>query len=138
MNVRFFRPAPDGERAKKILIVDDRESVAQSLSSFFRIKGMEVMTASGYQEAKSWVMSTDFDVVLADVRLEGPSNRSGLDLLSFIRWRRPLAKIVIITGFGSEEVEKEAYRRGAFLYLEKPVDLNVLSRHLADIGVLPA
>lgn len=121
---------------KKVLIVDDRDYMVKSMGHYIRIKGAEVTTVSRYQEAKAWIMSTSFDAVIADIQLDNPSARDdGLDLISFIKWRRPLTKVFVMTGFGSDEIKQEAIRRGAYVYLEKPVDLDFLCDCLTEIGV---
>ena len=122
---------------KKVLIVGVKDYVMKSVKNFLRKRGLEVVIASSFLEAKSWVMNADFDAVIADIQPNDPRNRDGLEFLSFVRWRRPLAKVFIISGYGSEEMKKNAYRLGAYCYLEKPIDFDLLRDRLADAGLIP-
>ena len=54
----------------------------------------------------------------------------GLELLSFIKDMHPKTEVIIMTAYGTEEIKEDAYRRGAYYYYEKPIDLS----HLVDKG----
>jgi DNA-binding NtrC family response regulator len=120
---------------KKILIVDDEEHILTLLSRALRNHAVEVITTAKIEEAEYAIKNTFFEVVIADIRLTGVLGREGLELLSYVRDKSPGTRVIIMTGYGSPEIEKEAYERGAFLYFDKPIDLKVLKQKLEDVGV---
>ncbi|MDD5223455.1 MAG: response regulator, partial [bacterium] len=120
---------------KKILIVDDEENILDLLHKALRNNGVEVVTASTIEQAEFAIQNTHFDVVLADIRLTGVCGRLGLELLPYVENKSPGTKVVVMTGYGSPEIEEEAYEKGAFYYFEKPIDLRILCQKLDEIGI---
>jgi DNA-binding NtrC family response regulator len=123
------------EEMKKILIVDDEENVLRNLSKALKSDGVEVITTTKIEEAEYAIKSTFFNVVIADIRLTGVLGREGLELLPYVIEKSPDTKVIIMTGYGSEEIEKEAYEKGAYYYFDKPIDLRILNEKLKEIGI---
>lgn len=121
-------------RLKKILIVDDEQSILLSLSYALRVEGVEVITCNEIEQAEEALEKTEFDLVIADIRMSGVSGIEGLELLSFIKGRYQ-TNVVIMTGYGTEEIEAEAYKRGALKYFKKPVDIPELLHLVASLGI---
>jgi len=122
------------KRLKKILIVDDEPSILLSLSYALKVDGVEVITCNEIEQAEEALENSRFDLVIADIRMSGISGIEGLELLSYIK-QRYTTEVIIMTGYGSDEVEAEAYRRGALCYFNKPIDMEELFHHLAAIGI---
>ncbi len=120
---------------KKILIVDDEESILKVLSKALRRNRVEVITTSTIEQAEFAIRNAHFDVVLADIRLTGVLGRVGLELLSYVEKKSPGTKVIIMTGYGTPEVEEEAYEKGAFRYFDKPIDLTVLMDLFSEMGI---
>lgn len=113
------------EELKKILIVDDEETLTFSLYQAF-IKApydCEVVTASSAEEALEKLEDGYFDLVITDIAMPGID---GLELLSIIKSRFPDTKVIIITAYGTDEREERAYKIGAEKYIEKPFDISEL------------
>ncbi|UCF63868.1 MAG: response regulator [bacterium] len=108
--------------SKRLLIVDDEESLTFSLYQVFINVPMEceVLTASNGDEALSKINQGEFDLVITDIAMPGIN---GLDLLSMIKAKHPNTKVIVITAYGSDENKDQAYKRGAENYIEKPFDL---------------
>jgi DNA-binding NtrC family response regulator len=120
---------------KKILIVDDEVNLLRILSKALKGNDVEVITSNRIEEAEYAIKNTFFNVVLADIRLTGVLGREGIELLGYIGEKSPQTKVIIMTGYGSPEIEKEAYEKGAFYYFEKPIDLAVLNTRLHGLGI---
>lgn len=120
---------------KKILIVDDEESILSTLSRALRKNGVEVITTTRIEEAEYAISNSFFDLLIADIRLTGVLGREGLELLQYVKTKSPETKVIIMTGYGSVEVEKEAYEKGAYFYFDKPLDLAVLKEKVAALGI---
>ncbi|UCD84337.1 MAG: response regulator [Deltaproteobacteria bacterium] len=121
---------------KKILIVDDEESVLLLLSKALKSDNVETITATKIEEAEYALNHTFFDLVIADIRLTGILGREGLELLEYIQEKSPGTKVIIMTAYGSKEIEKEAYDKGAYFYFDKPIDLRILNDHLKKLGIV--
>lgn len=111
---------------KKILIVDDEPSILMSLSHLLSSNDTVVVTCSRIEEAEEALDRYRFDLVIADIRLSGVYGIEGLELLSYIKEISPMTKVIIMTAYGSEEMRDAAYRRGAYFYYEKPIDMDDL------------
>jgi YesN/AraC family two-component response regulator len=110
---------------KKILIVDDEETLTFSLYQAF-IKApydCEVVTASSAEDALEKLEDGFFDLIITDIAMPG---MDGLELLSIIKSRTPETKVIIITAYGTDEREDRAYKIGADRYIEKPFDISEL------------
>jgi len=110
---------------KKILVVDDEESIIFIFKRFLLDNGYEVETAGNYEEALTKVGAYNFDLIYADIILGG---RSGIDLLKEIRKKDLNVSVVIITGCPSVETAAEVVRLGAFDYIPKPILKDALLR----------
>ncbi len=119
---------------KKIMIVDDEQSILLSLSYALKTEGVEVITCSEIEQAEAALNSTHFDMVIADIRMSGVNGIEGLELLSYIK-KHYDTKVIIMTGYGTDEIEADAYRRGAHYYFKKPVDIPELLKQVAQAGI---
>ncbi|WP_243371843.1 response regulator [Geotalea sp. SG265] len=119
---------------KKILIVDDEQSILKSLSYALKAEGVQVLTCDEIEQAEEALETARFDLVITDIRMSGVTGIEGLELLTYIRDRYH-TEVIVMTGFGTEEIEAEAFRRGALHYFRKPVDMCELLRKVAEIGI---
>jgi two-component system nitrogen regulation response regulator NtrX len=103
----------------RILVVDDEEGIRHVLKQVLEYEGHDVRTASGGGEALTIHESFDPDLTFLDVKM---ARMDGLEVLGRIRERAPEALVVMISGHGSIETAVEATRRGAYDFLEKPLD----------------
>jgi CheY-like chemotaxis protein len=104
---------------KKILIVEDETKVAfflqeslESADHSYRV----VSVASG-EDALNAMESASFDLVISDLRMPGIS---GLELLQHIRETNPATQTILITAYGSDQVEAETHHLQAYRYFTKP------------------
>jgi DNA-binding response OmpR family regulator len=100
-----------------ILVVDDEEGIRYFLERFLTREGYQVVTVSSGEAALAQLTSTEFDVVLLDLKMKGIG---GLEVLAELRQRWPATSVIILTAHGSLESAVEALRRGAHDYLFKP------------------
>ena len=110
----------------KILIVDDEESIRQTFEIFLTSAGYEfVKTVAEFDEALEVLAQTEFDLIICDIVLIGPS---GTELLRKIREAGVKCPVVMVTGFPNLESAAESVRHGAFDYISKPVNKDTLLR----------
>ena len=103
----------------KILVVDDEQDVVEALSHSLRRHGYEVETAMTGEEAIKKVENSKFDVALLDINLPG---LSGIQVLEQIKKVAPEIEVIMITGFGSIESAIDSLKKGAYDYIQKPVN----------------
>ena len=120
---------------KKILIVDDEPTILMTLSHLLNNKETTVITSSRMEEAEEALSRYAFDLVIADIRLSGMYGIEGLELLSFIKKIHAETEVIIMTAYGSDEIREDAYRRGAYYYYEKPIDLSHLVNKVQELGI---
>jgi two-component system response regulator AtoC len=103
--------------SRRLLIVDDDDSLRESLALVLGAEGFEVALAADGDEALARLDDACPDIVLCDLRMPG---RDGLALLPELARRRPDATLILMSAYGTEELALEAMRRGAYDYLAKP------------------
>jgi len=122
---REEKPQPPTPR---LLVVDDEESICFSMSEYFSLQGYKVDTASEIEEAEKLLGATKYRVVIQDLRLTMTSNQDGLNMIKMIRQHNPQTRIVVLTAYGSPELEDEARRNGADAFLRKPKPLSQVAQ----------
>jgi DNA-binding NtrC family response regulator len=107
---------------KRLMIVDDEETLTFSLYQTFRIVSpdYEVDTAASGEEASEMLRRADYDLVITDISMPG---MSGIELLVHIKSEYPATQVIIMTAYGSDEKKEEAIQNGAQYYIEKPFEI---------------
>ena len=107
----------------KVILVDDEYEFIKSLSERFRMRDIESDIAFNGDQALQFLAEEMPDVMVLDLKM--PST-DGLEVLRQVKKNYPQLLVIILTGHGSEKIEEEARRLGAFDYLEKPTEINKL------------
>ena len=103
----------------RILVVDDEDGIRRVLAQLFEYEDHEVRSASNAAEAIESFREFRPDVTFMDVKMP---RVDGLEALTRLREMDPLAVVVMISGHGTIDTAVEATRRGAFDFLEKPLE----------------
>ena len=112
----------------KILMVDDEERFREATKKILSRKGFNVILAEDGPEALQ-KLSLNPDVVVLDIKMPG---MDGHDVLKKIKARREDIPVIMLTGHGGLPSAEEAYISGAFDYLAKPCDIELLSSRIMD------
>ncbi|MFA5972267.1 MAG: sigma-54 dependent transcriptional regulator [Lentimicrobiaceae bacterium] len=112
------------EKKIAILIVDDEESVRESLNLWFTEDGYHVECAENAKKALSILESDVFDIILTDLKMPG---MDGLELLQRIKALNKDSIIIVMTAFATVDTAVKALKEGAFDYVTKPFDPDDLS-----------
>ena len=107
----------------RILVVDDEPMMADSLKQNLTEEGYTVDTASNGAEAIELFDRGGHHVAICDVQLP---DMDGIEVLKHIKDTRPASEVIIVTGYGTVERAIEATKAGAFWFLQKPFDFEVL------------
>ncbi|BBB32048.1 two-component system, NtrC family, response regulator [Thermotomaculum hydrothermale] len=106
----------------RVLIVEDRESLREMLRDFLSER-YYVFDAESAEEAEKHLLHYP-DIILCDLKLPGIS---GIEFIDIVKERCPESEIIIMTAFGDIPTAVEAMRKGAFDFIPKPLDLNLLA-----------
>ena len=104
---------------KSILVVDDEKAQREILELILSDEGYDVTTAASGEAALKFAKDRRFDLALTDLKMTG---MDGIELLQHLLAYDSSIIVILLTAHGSIESAKEALRRGAFDYLEKPYD----------------
>ena len=107
----------------KILVIDDQKSIRNTLKDILEYEGHEVMVAEDGLDGLDKFNSGKFDVVLTDIKMP---NMDGMEVLEKITASGTDAPIIMISGHGNIDTAVEAIKKGAYDFIEKPLDLNRL------------
>lgn len=107
----------------RVLIIDDDPATCELLAAELSETGMEVETCTSGDEALRSIERGSFDAVATDLNMAG---MSGLDLCQRLAASRPELPVIVITAFGSVQTAVEAMRCGAYDFITKPFDTDVL------------
>jgi two-component system, NtrC family, nitrogen regulation response regulator NtrX len=102
-----------------VLVVDDEKNIRRTLSLILEGEGYEVLTAERAEDALKIAADEKIDLMLLDIRLGG---MSGMDALPEFKSRDPELPIIMISGHATLSDAVEATKRGAYDFLEKPLD----------------
>jgi len=111
------------DNKKRILIVDDEKKVAFFLQESLEDLGdnYEVVSAETAEAALQQIESQPFDLIITDLRMP---DINGLELIQRVRAISPETRTILITAYGSDEVEAEARRLQAYSYFTKPFHID--------------
>ena len=112
----------------RILIVDDEEPILFAMREYFVAKGWAVDCAREPHEAVALLAEHEYGIAILDLRLSGTPGAEGLDLIESVRDGSPHTRIILLTAYGSREIEAEAFRRGADAFLHKPKPLSEVAQ----------
>lgn len=104
----------------RILVVDDDADIRQTLAEILGYDGHVVEVARDGLEAQRLIEKVVFDIVLCDVRMPG---KDGMELLDWAKKTRPDLEFIMLSGHATIDMAVEATKKGAFDFLEKPLDL---------------
>jgi DNA-binding NtrC family response regulator len=105
-------------KKKKILIIDDEESIRDGCVQVLSRKGYHVESTGDALQGLEMALRNVHDLILLDIRMPG---MDGLEILKKVKGEKNIfAKVIIITGYGSIPISVEAMRHGAFNFLTKP------------------
>jgi CheY-like chemotaxis protein len=124
-----INPMANIELPPKILLVDDEKEFVQTLSERLQTRQLPASIVYDGQQALDFVEKDQPDVVVLDLMMPGIG---GIEVLRRLKQSSPQVEVVVLTGHGSEHEEQLAADLGAFAYLTKPVNIEVLTEVMRD------
>ena len=109
--------------AGKVLIVDDDQAMCEMLDSDLRLRGFSPTWFTQADKALAHINETQYNVILTDINMPG---MTGIQFCERMSLNRPEIPVIVITAFGSLETAISAIRAGAYDFISKPVDTDIL------------
>ncbi len=107
----------------RILVIDDERSIRNTLKDILEFEKYQVELAEDGFKALELLKTNDFDVILCDIKMPG---MDGIEVLQKVEELKPDTPVVMISGHGNIDTAVESIKKGAFDFIEKPLDLNRL------------
>lgn len=117
----------DFETPSKVLLVDDEREFVQTLSERLLLRDMGSAVAYDGESALRLVKEDEPEVMILDLKMPGID---GIEVLRRVKETNPEIEVIILTGHGSEADRETCMKLGAFAYLHKPVNIDLLSETL--------
>lgn len=119
----------DFELPSRVLLVDDEREFVKTLSERLMLRDLGSAVVYDGESALDVVQDDEPEVMILDLKMPGID---GMEVLRRVKKNRPNIEVIILTGHGSEQDRKTCMELGAFAYLNKPVDIDVLSSTLKE------
>jgi len=116
----------------KVLLVDDECEFVQTLSERLLLRDMGSAVAHDGESALKLIAEDDPEVLVLDLKMPG---LDGIEVLRRVKKTRPDVEVIILTGHGSETDRQTCMQLGAFAYMHKPVDIEVLTAKLNEANM---
>jgi DNA-binding response OmpR family regulator len=116
----------------KILAIDDEVAIQFALVEYFSLLGYLIDCAKNTEEAQKLLLTNQYEIVLLDLCLNNQDPNEGISLLSFMKENQQKARVIILTAYGSEAIEKQARAQGAE-FLHKPQPLRDLAKLMVTL-----
>lgn len=117
------------QRPPEVLLIDDDPDICWGIGKILTRSGFSVSSCGDGMDAMRLLEERDFAFIITDINMP---RVNGLALLEWLHEHRPETKVVVITGFGAPTMKRLTMGKGALLYLEKPVEPNMLVELLRE------
>lgn len=107
----------------KILVIDDERSIRNTLKDILEYEKYEVDLAEDGKKGLEMVKHTEYDIILCDIKMPG---LDGIEVLEQLNTQTVDSPVVMISGHGNIDTAVESIKKGAYDFIEKPLDLNRL------------
>jgi DNA-binding NtrC family response regulator len=107
----------------EILVIDDERGIRNTLTEILEYEKFIVTTCEDGDAGIKEALGKDYDVILCDIKMP---KKDGIEVLELLQLKKPDIPFILITGHGTVETAVEALKKGAYDFIEKPLDLNRL------------
>jgi DNA-binding NtrC family response regulator len=109
----------------RLMVIDDEPIVCKRLKQILEKAGYEVAVFNEGESALQELDRLPYDIIVTDLKMEGVD---GMKILETAREKNPGVKVIMITGFAEMETAKEAFKKGVFDFVSKPVEVQTIKQ----------
>jgi two-component system response regulator PilR (NtrC family) len=120
--------------AKHVLIIDDEPDICELIEITLTRMGLSTRSAMNLADARKLIDQENFDLCLTDMRLP---DGDGIEMVAYVQQNHPGIPIAVITAHGNMELAVKALKAGAFDFVSKPVDIQILRNLVSAATTLP-
>ncbi len=117
----------------KILVVDDEKAIRFAVQEYLTGCGYEVDAARDQNEAEALLTRHAYSVLISDLRLTGSDDTQGLDIAASALNRQPALRCILLTAYGTPDIERRAYGQGVHLCMSKPKPLDEVAAAVSQM-----
>jgi DNA-binding response OmpR family regulator len=119
---------------RTILMVDDKVTLCFAMREYLKLYDYQVDCAHNVEDAVTRLNDFHYPIMIADLDLGGTHDLDGFKVIKMARERRPKTRIIVLTAYGSAEVESAARDLGVSAFLHKPNPLSELARIVFELA----
>lgn len=120
---------------QRILIVDDEDAILFSYRKLLQGAVVKVDDCVNVEEAIALINENSYNAIITDLRLSHSEGNEGLEILQYAKAHRPETPVILLTGYGSNDVKDKALALGACGYFNKPVQIATIITLLKEMGI---
>lgn len=109
------------EKQRSVLIVDDEEAILFAFKDILSGPWLSIDTAQSIEDALGFLLSTQYDGAIIDLRLGGSNGFEGFEAIRMVKERNPRCKVILLTAYARPGTRERALTEGADFFMEKPV-----------------
>ena len=131
--------SPSGDNkpeTHRVLIVDDEPAICFAYRKLLENELFSFDICESVEAAIALLNKNRYLAVISDVRFAGSDNKDGVYFVSVLRKVQPQAKVILVTGYGSDELKKSAHELGISHYFEKPVKPSLILSLLRSLHLV--
>lgn len=128
--------SPAKPEAHQVLIVDDEPAICFAYRKLFESEQFAFDICDSVEAAIPLIQRGTYFAVISDVRFAGLGNEDGVYLVSVIRREQPDSKVILVTGYGNDELKNTARELGVSHYFEKPVKPSLILSLLRSLHAI--
>jgi|SRR5262245_12042237 len=119
---------------RRILLVDDKATLCFAMREYFNLYDYQVDCAHNVEDASALLGASRYAVMIADLDLDGAHNLDGFKVIKMAREQFAEMRIIVLTAYGSPEVESAAQDYGVNAFLHKPRPLSEVARIVFELA----
>ena len=109
----------------RLMVVDDEPIVCKRLKQILEKAGYDVAVFDNGLHAINELEKNTYDIIVTDLKMEGVD---GMMILEAAKKKNPGTKVIMVTGFAEMETAKQAFRKGVFDFISKPVEIDAIKQ----------
>ena len=115
-------------------MVDDKETLCFAMREYFKLHNYQVDCAHNVDDASTRLNASNYTVIIADLDLAGTHDLDGFKVINLARRQFPETRIIVLTAYGSAEIESAARDLGVSAFLHKPSPLSEVARIIFELA----